>query len=117
MDDNKELSQINKKLDDLLTCTGDIARLATMVEKHDRVLRGGNGDGLGLSSRVASLEKIACENHDILFGEDDKPGLKGSVQALAAKVQTLTDKFANYDKFVWFAVTAIIGTLISVWVK
>ena len=90
--DDKSVNDINKKLDTILSSTNDIARLAALVEKHDRVLRGGNGDGLGLSSRVASLEKIACDDHDLLYGEDDKPGLKGSVQALSAKVQTLTDK-------------------------
>jgi hypothetical protein len=115
--DGKEMAQINAKLDAILSATKTISKLAAMVEKHERILRGGNGEAIGLSARVNRAEELVCENHELLFGDGDKPGLKGNVQALSAKLQTLTDKFANYDKFVWFAVTAIIGTLISVWIR
>ena len=115
--EQKDINQINSKLDSIIAATCELRRLAEKVEKHERILRGGNGEALGLSARVTRVEELVCENHELLFGDGDKPGLKGNVQALSAKVQTLTDKFANYDKFVWFAVTAIIGTLISVWIR
>jgi DNA polymerase III delta prime subunit len=108
--EEKQLDEINQKLDRLLSFTNEIGRLAVMVEKHERVLRGGNGEELGLSARVANLEKIAEVNHALLFGDEERIGLKGRVQEMA-------NTLAGYNKFMWIVLAAAIGSLLAVWVR
>jgi archaellum component FlaC len=108
--DEKKVDEINQKLDRLLSFSNEFGRLAAMVEKHERVLRGGNGEALGLAARVANLEKIAEVNHALLFGDEERIGLKGRVQELA-------NTLAGYNKFMWIVLAAAIGSLLSIWIK
>lgn len=102
--EQNDIIKIHKKLDDIMDATDQIAKLADKIDKCERVLRGGNGDGLGLLARVVNLEKIAEANSAILFGDDEKPGLKGSVQELINTVN-------SYNKLMWVVLTAALGTI------
>ena len=108
--EEKQLDEINQKLDRLLSLSNEIGRLAVMVEKHERIMRGGNGEAIGLCARVANLEKIAEANHTLLFGDEERIGLKGRVQEMA-------NTLAGYNKFMWVVLAAAIGSLLAVWVR
>ena len=108
--EQKDINQINDKLDDIIAATCELQKLAEKVEKHERILRGGNGEALGLSARVVNLEKIAEANHTLLFGDGEKPGLKGRVQEIA-------NTLASYNKFLWIVMAAAIGSLLSIWIR
>lgn len=105
--EEKDITQINTKLDAIIISTSELTKLATMVEKHERILRGGNGESLGLIAIVRLIEKTVSEDHDLLFGREDKPGLKGVVQSLSNSV-------TGYNKFAWIVTAAVVGTLLTV---
>jgi hypothetical protein len=86
-----------------------LRQTAALQEKHQHLLRGGNGDGLGLVATVAAIKKTAEEDHRLLVGSEDKPGLKG-------KVQRLNDQVGAIYKVLWIVLGAALGTIVSLWV-
>ena len=104
--EEKELKRFEEKLDAIISNTGNLERFMAMVEKHERMLRGGNGEGIGLMARVQNIERLVEESHLLLYGSEDKPGLKG-------KVNELVNDVAAYNKLSWVIITTTVGILIS----
>ncbi len=94
----KKLDQIDRKMDTYIA-------LAQKVEKHERILRGGNGEGLGLVATVADLKKTVEDDHSLLYGEHDEPGLKGDMAEVRGSM-------GRINKVTWAATSALVGSVV-----
>ena len=98
-----------KRIDDLeANIKEDLDHLTAIVEEQDKVLRGGNGERLGLCATVADIKRTVEEDHMLLCGKDDEPGLKGQVSKLNNGMDIVT-------KLIWIIATGVIGyTIVAV---
>lgn len=112
VDSNKLQADVNNNILDelrslksaLLSTNESIGRISTLVESHEKLLRGNGREGL--VSRMDRVEPLVDEHEDALRGVDDKPGLVGRVSALDSKSETIS-------RPLWLVLASLIGAGIS----
>ena len=99
---------VNEIKTDQAVMKSDVKRMCDMVEKHERIIKGKNGDP-GCLAYSKEYGRMANDHETLLYGEAGKPGL-------IDKVNRLTGLRANLSRSLWIVAGAVIGSGVSIYI-